>query len=145
MKGKLQRETEGEGEAEGERAIVTRPWWSMHVLLSVLFLCPQGRRQRREGKWCIWTVFRPLIPNAWPQAWYKGITALLLACRCLCVSYIYSTYCILYGYVTTVLKCFNLPSFFAQMKYWKSPHSSGIITVYYNFGHICVIVNKIEN
>ena len=63
----------GRGRGRGrERAIETRPWWSMHVLLSVLVLCPQGRRQRRGGKWCIWTVFRPLIPNTWLQAWCKS-------------------------------------------------------------------------
>lgn len=61
MKGKLQRQTEGEG------TIATRPWWSMHVLLSVRVLCPQGRRQRRGGEWCTWTVFRALTPNPWPQ------------------------------------------------------------------------------
>lgn len=65
MKGKWQRQTEGE--AEGARVIETRPWWSMHVLLSVLFLCPQGRRKRRGEKekerWCIWTVFRPPTPH----------------------------------------------------------------------------------
>ena len=68
MKGKLQRETEGERgrgrgrESDGNSSLL------INASAIVLFLCPQGRRQRREGKWCTWTVFRPLMPDVWPQA-----------------------------------------------------------------------------